>query len=338
MAQTMHAFKGFLGVGYHASSQTDLRQAVVARAYFNRFHDLDVQHKQGEEMDPTSGRSEAESVSLGNYDLQATGTLESSTEGCVPLLARSLMGGAFADSTVGTTGKQHLLQIADTVPSNARLSCEVRYGTNAESITFNAVCKSLGFKLDSAGYAKWPFKLVGSTPTYLGTPTTPTFPDPLTLLSQRNTTFTFDGATTHIARNLSWSLERKLDEDDYDVTSRQRRDAGYGDFIATFDAELSFQTLAQFRRFWGGSSATTPADTDTEFAVNISTARSDVIAGGTAKHTAELDLPKAFLTAVGNPMKGKDAIRQKVQGRSIYSASSTYGAQLKLISTVSSYP
>lgn len=336
MAQGAHGFKGWLGVGFAGVS--DLRQAVPSRTAFARFHDIEVTEAQGEEIDPTSGRSDPESVSLGDYDLKVKATLEGTTEGCIAPLARSLLGGAFTDSTVGTTGKQHLGVLADTVPNNARLGCEVRYGTDAESENFNAVCDSLEFNLNQAGYARWVASLIGSSPAYNASPTSPTLPAIATLLSQRTTTFSLDADTTHVVRNLSWKLQRKMDQDDYDLTSRQRRDASYGELEATFDAELTFQTAVELRRFWGGAAATLPSDVDTYYAVNIKTERSDVIAGGTAKHTAAIDMPKCFLTKVSTPIHGRDVIRQKVQGRAIYDSVATYSAQFKLINTTASYP
>lgn len=340
MAQATHAHKGYFGVGIHATSLTDLRAAKVARTAFCRFHDFEVTHGQGEEVDPTSGRTDPEGVALGNYDVKAKGTLEGTTEGVLPYLARSLLGGQATTTTVGTTGKQHEFLVADTIPLNGgRLSCEARYGTATESETFNAVCDSMEFNINQAGYARWPVSLIGSSPALTGAPTAATLPSMSTILSQRVTTFTMNALTTKVVRNLSWKLQRTVPDDDYDVTSRQRRDGSYGEMQATFDAELTFQDSNALKEFWGGTGLSAPGDTDTYYPVNIKTERSDVIAGGTAKHTAMLDLPKAFITRVSTPMRGRDVIRQRIAGRGIYSPSGSVWAQkLTFINTVASYP
>ncbi|MFO1532797.1 MAG: hypothetical protein ABR562_03725 [Thermoplasmatota archaeon] len=337
MGQGQHSLKGWFGVGFHATSLTDLRQTAVARAYYNRFHDLEITHDQGEEIDPTSGASQAEGMSYGDYDVRVKGTLEGSTEGCFPALARSLMGGAMGDSTVGTTGKQHVMVLADTVPlAGGRLSYERRFGTNAESEIGNGICNKLGYKVDQAGYVRIPFEMLGSTPSYLGTPSTPTLPDVSTLMAQRPSTLTFDGDATQAVKGFSWMLERKMDDKDYDISSRQRRDASYQELVPTFEAEITFQTMANCRRFWGSATATSPTDTETYYPVNLKNERADVIAGGTAKHTVTLDLPRCHVK-VGTPMKGKDVIRQKVTGQAFYKAASGHGAQLTIINSVASY-
>jgi len=337
MAQGAHAFKGWLGIGF--AGITDLRQTIPARTTFARFEDIEVSEKHNEDIDPFSGRSDPESVALGDYDLRVKATLEGTTEGPIVPLIRSLMGGASTDGTTGTTGKTHALQIADTVPNNARLGCEVRYGTDAESENFNAICNAIEFQITQQGYARWVADLIGSSPAYNGSPTSPTLPATTTLLSKRQTTFSLDTDTTHVVRGLSWKLERKVDENDYDVTSRQRRDASYGEFIATFDAEVTFQTAVELRRFWNAATATAPVDgPEAYFPVNIQTQRVDVIPGGTAKHGIVIDMPKAFLTKVGTPMKAGDVIRQRIQGRAIYSPSgSTYSAQVTMTNSVASY-
>jgi hypothetical protein len=337
MAQGIHAFKGFLGAGVQVG--TDLRAATVARTHFARFHDIEITESQGEEIDPTSGRRDPESASLGDYGIDIKGTLEGTTEGLIPLLAQSLMGGTIATTTVGTTGKKHTLTgFADQLTGHSRLTLEQRFGTDAEAELLNAIIKSLEFNINQAGYARWSIEGVGSSPARLATPTVPTLPDPLTLLAQRFTTFSLGGSTAMVVRNLSWKLATQLDEDDYDISSRQRRDASYDESMATFDAELTFQDMTELRRFWGSASATAPEDTEAYHAVDIQTQRADLIAGGTAKHGVQLTLPKCFLTKVSTPLQGRKVIRQKVQGRAIYDPSSTASAVLAVTNTVASYP
>lgn len=337
MAPAQHGHKGALGVGFHASSLSDLRQTLVARAYWSRVHDIEVTHDDGAEFDPTSGRSVAEGVVPGDYDVRIKATLEGSTEGVVPVLARSLMGTAFTDTTVGTTGKQHTTQEADTMPlAGGRFSYESILGTAGVSEQGNGACTELGFNLDQAGYAKWNCGIIGSSPAYNASPTTPTLPSHLTRLARRKTTFTLDGAATHVVRNCNWNLKREGMEDDYDVASHQRRDFSYGEFIPTFDAEITFVNADNFRRFWGSATATVPGTTPVLYPVNIKTERYDVIPGGTAVHTAMLDMPAVKLTKVGTPIRSRDGIRQQVAGRGVYDGS-TYAAKLTMINSIVSY-
>lgn len=336
MGQAIHAFRGFLGVGVQTGA--DLRAAAVARTHYARFHNSEITESQGEEVDPTSGRRDPESVALGDYDARYKGTLEGTTEGPIPLLFQSLMGGTISTSTVGSTGKRHRVLIADQLSAHNRLTLEERQGTDAESELVNAIVDSIEFNINQAGYARWMVEALASSPNLLASPSTPSLPAIATLLAQRFTTFTFDTSTAHVVRNLSWKLAAGLDDKDFDVTSRQRRDASYGEFEATFDAELTFQDMSELRRFWGGASVNAPVDVDTYFPVNIKTERSDLIPGGTAKHGVQIDLPKCFITGTSKALEGRNVVRQRVKGRAIYDAVSTYSAQVDVVNTVASYP
>ncbi len=331
-----HSFKGFLGVGKQTGA--DLRQAVVARTHFARFHELEFPRSRGEEVDPTSGRSEPESVSLGNYDQRFRGTLEGTTEGPIVPLARSVLGGAITTTTVGTTGKQHVIPVADT-PSAGRLSLERNWGTAAggDAEAINGIASSLRYNAQQPGYARWEVEGLGSLPSRVATATVPTYPIVGSLLSQRISTFSLDASTAHIVRNFSWGIRRVLDEDDYDVTSQHRRDAEYGEVVADFDAEVTFANMDNLRRFWGGATVTAPSDTEAYYAVDIKTERADVIAGGTAKHTSRIVMPKVFITGCSDPFRGRDQIRQRIQGRGIYSAADTKAVEVTLINTVAAY-
>lgn len=341
MAQGAASVLSYLGVAAHATSLTDLRQAKVAPTTFARLHSIRVVNKHGEEIDPTSGNTSPESVALGNYDYGLDVTYEGTVEGPTVHLARSLTGVAPVTSTVGTTGKQHVLtgEASSLLLAGGRISTEVRKGTSGTSEQANGVCNRLGFQLNQAGYARWAAGIVGSSPARSGSPTAATYPSVATLMSQRATTFTFNSATTKVVRNLQWTMQRKVDEDDYDVTSRQRRDAGYaGDMETTFEAELQFFDDTELREFWGGAGVSTPGDDSTFYPVNIKTERNDVIAGGTAKCTVMLDMPKVFIDSVDPGIQGRDAIRQKVTGRAIYNpTSSVYAQALTIINTVASY-
>lgn len=341
MAQGAASYRTYLGVGGHVSSITDLRQAVVATQQFARVHSLQFVNKQGEEVQETGGMPDPEGVSLGDYDYRIRATFEGTAEGPVVPLARSLLGVQPVTTTVLTTGKQHVLTgVADTLPvAGGRISTEVRKGTSGTSIKANAVCEELEFQITQAGYARWGTSIIGSTPTRSGAPTSPTYPDMATILSKRITTFTFNAATTKVVRGLSWKLKRGLDDKDYDVASRQRRDAGYaGPVETTLDAELQFFDDTELREFWGGAGVSTPGDDSTYYPVNIKTNRNDVIAGGTAKQTVELDLPKVFITEISDPVEGRDAIRQRVRGRAIYSPTgSVYAQKLTVTNSVATY-
>lgn len=341
MAQGTHSTRGYLGVAGHATSLTDLRQAKVAPTTFVRLHSLTTTHKQGEEVQETGGMPDPEGVALGDYDYRIAATFEGTAEGIVVPLARSLMGVQPVTTTVLTTGKQHVLTgVADSLPlAGGRLSTEVRKGTSGVSEQGNAVCDELEFQITQAGYARWATNLIASSPARNASPTSPTYPDMATILSKRVTTFTFNSATTKVVRGLSWKLKRGVDDKDYDATSRQRRDAGYaGPVEVTFDAELQFFDDTERREFWGGAGVSTPGDDSTYYPVNILTARNDVIAGGTAKQSVALDLPKAFITEVSDPIQGREAIRQRMRGRAIYSPSgSVYAQKLTVINTVATY-
>lgn len=341
MAQGASATKTYLGIGAHATSLTDLRQAKVAPTHFARVHSLQLTHKHGEEVQEPGAMPDPEGASLGDYDYRIAGALEGTAEGPIVPLARSLMGVQPVTSTVGTTGKQHVLTgVADSLPlAGGRLSTEVRKGTSGVSEQGNGVCNELGFQITQAGYARWPFGIIASSPVRNASPTSPTYPDMATILSKRVTTFTFNGATTKVLRGLTWTMKRGVDDKDYDATSRQRRDAGYaGPFETSFDAELQFFDDTEQREFWGGAGVSQPGDDSTYYAANIKTARNDVIVGGTAKQTVELDLPKVFLTEQSQTIQGRDAIRQRVRGRAIYSPSgSVYAQKLTITNTVASY-
>jgi hypothetical protein len=341
MAQGAAATRSYLGIGAHATSLTDLRQAKVAPTSFARLHTIQTVDKHGEEVQETGGMPDPEGVSLGDYDYRIRATFEGTAEGPVVPLARSLMGVQPVTTTVGTTGKQHVLTgVADTLPlAGGRLSTEVRKGTSGVSVQANGVCDELEFQITQAGYARWATSIIGSSPARNGSPTSPTYPDMATILSKRVTTFNFNSATTKVVRGLSWKLKRGVDDKDYDVTSRQRRDAGYaGPVETTFDAELQFFDDTELREFWGGAGVSTPGDDSTYYPVNIKTARNDVIAGGTAKQTVELDLPKVFITEKSEGIQGRDAMRQRVRGRAIYSPSgSVYAQKLTVSNSVASY-
>lgn len=341
MAQGAASTRSYLGVAGHATTLTDLRQAKVTPTTFARLHSLQRVNKHGEEVQETGGMPDPEGVSLGDYDYRIRATFEGTAEGPVVPLARSILGVQPVTTTVLTTGKQHVLTgVADTLPlAGGRLSTEVRKGTSGVSEQANAVAESLEFQITQAGYARWVTSLIGSSPARNASPTSPTYPDMATILSKRVTTFTFNSATTKVVRGLSWMIKRGLDDKDYDVTSRQRRDAGYaGPVETTFDAELQFFDDTELREFWGGAGVSTPGDDSTYYPVNILTARNDVIAGGTAKQSVALDLPKVFITEVSDPIEGRDAMRQRVRGRAIYSPSgSVYAQKLTVINTVSTY-
>lgn len=336
MAQIAHAFKGAFGLGVHATSLTDLRQSLVARSAWTRFHDLKIDHDDGSEFDPTSGKAVAEDASLGDYDVRIRATLEGTTEGAIPYLIRSLLGGQPATTTVGTTGKQHVFDLADTIPLNGgRFSYESVWGTSGNGEAGNAVCQELTYSLDQEGYARWMASMLGSSPAFLSSPTTPSLPSKGTWLSFRKTTFTLDAETTHVVRNCRWTLKRNLVEDDYDGTSHQRRDTGYGELVPSFDAELSFVNSDNFRRYWGSKTANGPATTPTYYAVNIKSERYDVIPGGTAVHTVMLDLPAVKLMPMGLDMKGRSPIRLRMTGQG--TDNGTYPAKVTLINSVASY-
>lgn len=335
MAQGVPSYKGAVSVGVHATSMTDLRQALPARTVSCRFHDWETTHDDGAEFDPTSGMADPEDVAEGDYDVRGRGTLEGTVEGVVPYLTRSLMGGQPSSSVVGVTGHQHVWSIADAIPLNGgRLAVEVKTGASQEAEEYAAVCGSLEFQLNQAGYARWATELLGSSPALNAAPTVPAYPSVNSLLKKRVTTVTFDGATALVVRNLSWRVQRDLDEDDYDVTSNQRRDTAYGEVHTTFDAELTFQNEDQRRDYWGGNDS--PSPDAAYYPVNIKT-EGLTIAGGTAKYTAMLDMPKVKITGVSKPMRGRNVIRQRLTGRAVYSPGSGYAQRVTFINSVVGY-
>jgi hypothetical protein len=330
-----HAFKGFLGVGKQTGS--NLRAAKVARTEYARFRELEITENQNEAIDPTSGRRGPESVALGNYDARIRGVLEGTTEGPIVRLLLSVLGGTDTVTNVGTTGREHDVSVGDTLGSFSRLTAEARYGTNAESELVNFLCSLLRFKLDQQGYAWWEFEGLASSPEYLATPSTPTLPAIPTLLNSRTTTFTFDGVNTHVVRNLSVELKNHADEDDFDLSSRQRREAEYGELEATFDAELVFANMTNQRRFWGGAALTAPSDVDVYYPVTIVNERTDVIPGGTAKHGVSYSFPKARITCMSTPQQGKDQVRQRVTGRAIFDSATSKDLTAKITNSVAAY-
>lgn len=333
----MHAFKGVTSVGYHASSQVNLRTALVARTHFARFHDWEVTMNPNAVFDPTSGQTAPESVALGNYDVQFRGVLEGTTEGPIVPLLGSVLGGTPDTTTVGTTGKQHVIPHADVLPSRGRLSMESKWGTSARALLYAGVAKRVRYNAMQAGYAQWEVEGVGSSPARTESPTAATLPAIATLLSQRKSTFTLDGVATRSVRGYNWEVSRAVDEDDYDVGSHQRRDAEYGELTVNFDAEVTFEDDTDIRRFWGGAALTGPSDTEAYYPLTIQSERYDVIPGGTAVHTAKLTAPKVFLTGCSTPQRGRDQIRQRIQGRAIYDAATSKACDVTLINTVAEY-
>lgn len=330
-----HAFKGHLGVGY--AGLADLRAAKVARTHFCRYYDLDFPANRNEKPVPTSGRSETERVQLGNYDVRFKGTLEGSTSGPMPILARSVLGGTLTTTTVGTTGKQHKIVVGDAVGNDDRLTLERNFGTAADgdAQAINGIVGKFAFSGDDVD-GRFEVEGLGSSPARIATATAPTFPSVLSQLGQRVTTFTLDGDATRPVRKFRWEVARKLTEDDFDVSSQHRRDAGYKDVLATWRAETVFQTMADLRRFWGGSTVTEPSETDVYYAATIKTERADVIAGGTAKHTVQFDAPKCFIK-VSAPFKAPEQVRQQIEGMAVYSPSDTKAVDLTFINDVAAY-
>lgn len=336
MPNMTHGHLGFLGVGLQTG--TDLKAAKVASAYWTAYHELDFQERRGEQFDPTSRRSAPEGASLGNYDVQVRGVLEASTEGALVPLLHSVLGGAHSTATVGTTGKRHTLPAAEYVPTSGRLTMERRLGTLAKSQRCNAIVKRVTFDATQPAYARIPFEAVGSKAEILDPASTATLPAANTVLSQKATTFTLDSLTTWQVRNFRWDVARVLDEDDYVVTDQHRRDAEYGDLVATIDAEAVLPDLDVYERFFGANGATAPTDTEAFYDCSIETKRNDVIAGGTANHGIKFNAPKLFLTA-GPPLqaRGREPVLTRIQGQAVYDTVSSKAVDVEVTNSVSSY-
>lgn len=330
---SVHAFKGYLGAG-KAASGTDLGFSAAARDRFCRFIDLELTEANQEELDPTSGRAEPEAAFLGPFDTRIRGTLEGTTEGLIGYLLRSLFGTVASAQQAATTAYLHTFTLADTLPSASRLTLEARYGTKAEAEVVNAVVKSMRYDFSNRGLLRWGFEALGALPTYTSTPTSATLAAAgTTHLSQQMHTFTLFGATRKI-RSGSIEIDHGNDEDDFTATSRARQDAEYGALRATFDLEVLFADLADHRRFWGGATLTTPADVPSYYAVNVKAEHPTEIVGAAGhKYTAEFDFPKAFLTGVTKPMRGRDAIVQRIQGTAVYDSATTKAVDVKVKST-----
>jgi hypothetical protein len=332
------AFKGFLGVGVGGAGLADLRAAKLARTLFCRYYDLDFTENPNEVVDPTSGRSEPESVQLGNHDSRFKGTLEGTTSGPIPILARSALGGALTTTTVGVTGKQHKVVLGDTPGIDDRLSLERNFGTAADgdAQAINGIVSKLAYNAQQVD-ARWEVEGLGSSPARVATATSPTFPSVLAQMGQRFTTFTLDADATRPVRNFRWEIARQLTEDDFDVSSRQRRDATYKKLMATFRAEVVYQDMKDLRRFWGSVTATSPGDVEAYYGCTIKTERADVIAGGTAKHTVQFDAPKCFVKVEGIPLKAPDQVRLTLTGQAIYSPADSKAVDLTFINDVAGY-
>jgi hypothetical protein len=336
MPNMTHAHLGFLGIGPQTGS--DLRASKIAAAYWARYHSLVFEEKRGIVFDPTSGSSVAQGMSQGNYDIQVKSMLEASTEGPLVPLLHSVLGGAVTTATTGTTGKKHTIPMAEVVPTSGRMTFEQRLGTMAKSKRCNGIVKHFGFDATAPDYAKVACDAVASKAEILTTPSTPTLASPLSVLSQKATTFTFDSLTTWGVRNFKWDIARILDEDDFDVVDQQRRDAEYGDLIVTVEAECVLPDLEIYERFLGGNGLTAPSDTEAYFACSIETQRNDLIPGGTARHGIKINLPALGLTA-GPPTeaRGREKILTTLQGQATYSVASSKAVDVEVVNSVSSY-
>lgn len=312
-----HALKGYLGVG-KAASGSDLSFSPVVRDRFCRYVDLEFVESQSEEIDPTSGRAEPEEAFLGPYDSRLRGTLEGTSEGAIGYLLRSLMGTVSTGAAV-TGAYPHTFTKADSLASANRLTFEKKYGTIAEAEYANGVVKSMRYDFNQRGMSRWGFEALTTNPVYTASPTSPTLPAALTTRwSFGMHTFTFGGATRRI-RGGSVEIDNNAYDDDFDTTSRSRRDADYGEFNVNVSLDMLFDDLTDLRRFWGGAALTGPANVPALYECNVKAEHPTAIAGA-EKHTVEFDMDKLFITGVTRRLSAKDVIMQTITGRALYDA------------------
>lgn len=324
MANAVAGFKGALGAGKGTGS-TDLAFTAVARDRFCRFIDAEFTEDHQAEMDPTSGRAEAEAVALGPYDNRLKATLEGTVEGIVPYLLRSLMGGVTSAQQASTTAYLHTYTRADALAAVDRLTFEKKMGTSAEAKVANGVVNRLRYDFGQRGMVRWSFDALCAKSTYSSSPTSATFPSATTTrLSQYMHTFTF-GGSSFVARAGSVEIDTHNMEDDFTATQRFRRDAERGPMEVTCVLEALFQNLNNWRQFMGGVSVTEPGNDPVYYEANVKGEHPTEIVGATGhKYTAEFDMDKCWVEKVGLPVPGKGFIAQSMRLKGIYD--STNGA------------
>lgn len=338
MPAAIHGFKGFLGIGKQ-STNVKLRDALVARDRFSQFYECDWQDNRNVERDPSSARATIEEVAIDNYDLQLVGVLGPSTEGVLSRMWYSLMGAKASAQQGATAAYLHTLSEADSVPNDGMLSAEKRFGTLAESEAANIVVKKMGIDFTQAGFLRHPFEAVAGKPERIQPATTATLPAVSTFLARKyaghaQAFMTIAGVATAPVLSGRVDAMRAVDEDDFDVLSNYRRYAEYGALTAEFSVQLKFEDMSYLRRFWGGASLNTPADPDEPvyYATKIGFVKPTVIAS-TFRHSEIVDMPRAHLSKVSKPVRGKEGIVQTVEGFATYDSGTTKAFDVQVLNT-----
>lgn len=326
----VNAFKGYLGAG-KSGAVTDLSFAAVARDRFARYVDCDWRQSNGEELDPNSGRAEVEEAFLGPLEASIDFTLEGSMEGILGYLLRSIFGAASSAQQGGTAAYLHTYTVADTHAAGGRLTFEKKYGASAQSLVGNGVINRLRYDFTQRGMVRIGGTALTANPAFNGSPTAATLPAAnVTRLSQYMHALTFDGGSVPVRQGFV-EYVRGNDEDDFTATSRARRDAELGSFMANTEFELQFTDLTHLRRFWGAASATGPGDVPAYYPFSlVGTHPTDIVGAAGHKYTLTHTLPKLYLQEVSIPLRSKDVIIQTVRGTATYDAATSAAATVTL--------
>lgn len=327
--------KDALGVG--AGTSADLTVALVARDRFARYLDCEFEKNYSVDDDPTSGRAELEDVFLDRVDTRLKATLESTVEGPMSRILRSLMGAeAITTPGGGILSRDHTITLADTVPTNGRLSFEKKVGTSSHAFAAPGIVNKVEHVFDQSGMSRWTVEAVCGKPEYVAAATAVTLPGVATRLSRRMATTTLFGLADNAlaVRGGRWSLERVLDEDDFTINSLFRRDAEYTRFKARWSLDVLYVNADQARRAWGSATATSPQDTVAYYAAKIVHAHPTVIEGA-LKYQVTADFPRSHIM-VSKPQRAGEQIVMRVDGTATYDSGTSKAADVVLRNTQTS--